>query len=168
MIELECLGATWAIDKCRQFLDGLPNFELIVDHKPLVPILNDYALDKLDNPRLLRLPLIMQRYVYKARWIPSKDNMNADALNRTSSNSPTTKDQLAEGPVFFNVRNTVLAPIGVSDPATLDPAPERVKEAAETDPTMVELRQLIRHRFLNDKCNLSMAMLFSVLDVDSC
>jgi len=61
MIELECLGAAWAMGKCRQFLEGVPWFELMVNHKPLVPILNDYALDKLDNPRLLRLRLKMQR-----------------------------------------------------------------------------------------------------------
>ena len=27
-------GAAWAMSKCRQFLEGLPNFELVVDHKP--------------------------------------------------------------------------------------------------------------------------------------
>ena len=84
--------------------------------------------------------------------------MDADALSRAPNNSPTMKDQLAEGPVSFNVRNTVLATIGGSDAATLDPVLERVKEAAETDPTMVKLRQLIRNGFPNDKCNLSMAM----------
>ncbi|KAI9550284.1 hypothetical protein GHT06_004923 [Daphnia sinensis] len=36
------------------FIEGLPTFELITDHKPLVPILNDHSLDKLDNPRILR------------------------------------------------------------------------------------------------------------------
>ena len=66
MIELECLGAAWAMSKCRQFLEGLPHFDLVVDHKPLVPILNDYALDKLDNPRLAtRDP----RYAFTAQWI---------------------------------------------------------------------------------------------------
>jgi hypothetical protein len=39
MIELECLSAAWAMNKCRQFLEGLPSFELVTDHKPLVPIL---------------------------------------------------------------------------------------------------------------------------------
>jgi hypothetical protein len=63
MIELECLAASWAMQQCHQFLDGLPCFELITDHRPLVPILNDYSLDKLDNPRLLRLRLKMARYV---------------------------------------------------------------------------------------------------------
>ncbi len=54
MIELECLAAAWAMQKARQFLEGLPTFTLITDHKPLVPILNDHSLDKLDNPRILR------------------------------------------------------------------------------------------------------------------
>ena len=53
--------------KCRQFLEGLPTFQLITDHMPLVPILNVYTLDRLDNPRLLRLKLKMQRYSFQAR-----------------------------------------------------------------------------------------------------
>lgn len=49
MIELECLSAAWVMKKCHQFIEGLDTFELVSDHKPLVPILNDYSLDKLDN-----------------------------------------------------------------------------------------------------------------------
>ena len=56
MIELECLSAAWAMNKCRQFLEGL-DLELVTDQKPLVPILNSYSLNKLYNPRLLRLRL---------------------------------------------------------------------------------------------------------------
>jgi hypothetical protein len=67
----------------RQFLEGLPNFDLVTDHRPLVPILNDYALDKLDNPRLLRLRLQMARYNFTARWIPGNRNVEADALSRS-------------------------------------------------------------------------------------
>ena len=74
----ECLGAAWAMSKCRHFLERLPHFDLVVDHKPPVPILNDYALDKLDNPRLLRLRLKMQRYAFTVRCIPGKDNKDAD------------------------------------------------------------------------------------------
>ena len=54
MIELKCLRAAWAMQKCRQFLEGLKHFELVVDHKPLVPILNEYTLDKLGIPMVLR------------------------------------------------------------------------------------------------------------------
>lgn len=62
-----CLSAALAIQKCRQFLEELPSFELVSDHKPLILILNNYAMDKLDNPRLLRLRLKMQRYSYFTR-----------------------------------------------------------------------------------------------------
>jgi hypothetical protein len=46
MIELEFLAAAWAMKKCRQFIEGLSTFNLITDHRPLVPILNEYSLDK--------------------------------------------------------------------------------------------------------------------------
>jgi hypothetical protein len=59
MIELKCLSVAWAMHKCRQFIEGLPHFELITDHRPLIPILKDYSLDKLDNSRILRLRLKM-------------------------------------------------------------------------------------------------------------
>ena len=72
MIELECTGCAWAMNKCRQFIEGLTNFDLYTDHQALIPILNDYALDKLDNPRLLRLRLKMMRFVFTAKWVPGK------------------------------------------------------------------------------------------------
>ena len=105
------------MSKCRQFLEGLPHFDLVVDHNPLVPILNDYVMD---NRRLLRLRLKMQRYAFTARWMPGKKNVDADALSRAPSSSPSTKDQLAQESVSFTVRNKILAIIGVSDVATLD------------------------------------------------
>ena len=95
MIELECLAAAWGMHKCRQFLEGLLSFELVTDHKPLIPILNSYALDKLDNPRLLRLRLKMQRYAFTARWIPGKENQDSDALSRAPIAPATPQDELA-------------------------------------------------------------------------
>ena len=52
MIELEILGAVWAISKCRTFLQGLSHFEVVTDHHPLLTILNKYHLDQIENPRL--------------------------------------------------------------------------------------------------------------------
>ena len=46
MIELELLAVVWATKKCRHYLLGLPHFDIIIDHKPLRPILNDYTLDR--------------------------------------------------------------------------------------------------------------------------
>ena len=50
MIELECLAESWAMKKCRQFLEGLSNFYLVTDHRPLIPILNEYSLKNWITP----------------------------------------------------------------------------------------------------------------------
>lgn len=50
-----------SVEKSRRFIEGLTSFALVTDHTPLVPILNDFPLDKLDNPRLLRLIISMVR-----------------------------------------------------------------------------------------------------------
>lgn len=154
MIELECLGAAWAMKKCRQFLEGLPAFDLVTDHKPLVPILNDYSLDKLDNPRLLRLRLKMQRYAFKARWIPGKENLDADALSRAPVDQATPSDELAEGHHSYRARVAVINAIDGSDASVVDPVLEKIRTAANNDPVMTQLRETILQGFPNSKCNL--------------
>lgn len=157
MIELECLSAAWAMHKCRQFLEGLSSFELVTDHKPLIPILNSYAMDKLDNPRLLRLRLKMQRYSFVARWVPGKQNADADALSRAPVDHVTTSDELGEGLPSFPAKIAMMSLIGAelstADP-TLDPVLEKIKCAAAIDPIMLKLRNQIVAGFPNDKCNL--------------
>ena len=38
MIELEMLAVAWAVKKCRIFLEGLSQFDIITDHRPLITI----------------------------------------------------------------------------------------------------------------------------------
>ena len=158
MIELECLAASWAMKKCHQFLEGLPSFELITDHRPLVPILNDYSLDKLDNPRLLRLRLKMARYIFTARWVPGNRNIEADALSRSPVLHGSREDELGEGPQTFTARVAVVGIIAGSHATTVDATLQKVKLAAASDPVMVALRATILEGFPNDKCNLPLAL----------
>ncbi|PAA68329.1 hypothetical protein BOX15_Mlig030097g1 [Macrostomum lignano] len=46
MIELELLAVVWAAKRCRLFLEGLHQFDIVIDHKPLEPILNNYTLTR--------------------------------------------------------------------------------------------------------------------------
>ena len=52
--ELELLAATKAMLKCCIHLLGLEHFELVVDRKALVTILDQHRLDDVDNTRLHR------------------------------------------------------------------------------------------------------------------
>ena len=150
MIELECLAAAWAMKKCRPFLEGLP-FELLIDHQPLIPILNTYSLDQLDNPRLLRMRRAMLRYVFTARWIPGKQNIEADALSRSPVDRPTTEDEIGEGPHAFIPKKAIVGLINGSTDKSIDSVLETVKAAAAIDPIFKDLRKVILEGFPNEK-----------------
>ena len=107
MIELECLGAAWAMMKCKAFLEGLPTFKVVLDHGPLIPILNDYTLDQLGNQRLLQLRLKMTRFQYTTRWLPGKENIEADSLSLSPIDQPEA-DLLGEGPTTYTARKAIV------------------------------------------------------------
>lgn len=154
IIELGCLAASWAIDNCRQFPKGLPAFKLVTDHRQPVPILNDYQLDKLENPRLLCLRLKMQRFSFVARWVPRKSNKDADALSHAPIAVTSPTDDLDEGMPFPPARVPLLCAIERSEQQIIDPVLEKIKAAASSDPIMKKLRETIIQGFPNDKCNL--------------
>lgn len=49
-MELKMLAMAWTMHKCEYYLKGLQTFEHVTDHRPLVPILNHYTLDAVENP----------------------------------------------------------------------------------------------------------------------
>ena len=71
-IELELLAVTWAMAKCCLYLFGLQHFTLMTDHGPLLPILNHYTLDAIDNPRLQRLRQKAAPHVFTVVWRAGK------------------------------------------------------------------------------------------------
>lgn len=161
MIKLEGLGAAWAMHKCRQFFEGLPTFDLVTDHKPLVPILNNNALDKLDNPRLLRLRLKMLRYSFVARWVPGKHHVAADALSRAPVDQASVDDELGGGLPSFTAKLALMSLTNLETPkdgAATDLVLEKINRAAAADPVMTKLRNHIATGFPNDKCNLDMEL----------
>jgi len=96
IIELELLGVTWAITKCKIFLAGLPHFTVVTDHHPLVPILNSYRLDEIENPRLQRMKSKIMAYNFSATWVKGVLNHAPDALSRNPVSDPQPSELLAE------------------------------------------------------------------------
>ena len=63
VVELEAAAAAWAVEKLRVYLVGHPGFQLVVDHKPLVGIL-DGSGGPANNQRLLRIRSRLANYSF--------------------------------------------------------------------------------------------------------
>ena len=136
MIELEALGACWAMKKCNMFLQGLPHFTLVTDHQPLIPILNSKGVADVDNSRLQRLMMKMLPYTFTAEWIKGKDHLAADALSRFPVDQPSLEDELCEAHAEAAVK------IQFADKSTHD---IQLTEVAEHQKTDGQLCQVINY-----------------------
>lgn len=153
-IELELLAVVWAMKKCKFYLTGLQHFTLVTDHRPLVPILNSYTLDAIENPRLQRLKEKLAAFVFTATWRPGKELCIPDALSRFPVSNPTIDDDALDAETSFSVRSIVTlgAVESLATTATdSDPAMEELRRAAHEDPAYVELLQHIKQGFPSDR-----------------
>ena len=95
-IEKEMLGVAWAVQKCHKFLAGLPHFDILTDHNPLISILNSKRLDEIENPRLQRLRMKIISYNFTAQWVKGSLNAGPNALSLYPTSEATGVDELAE------------------------------------------------------------------------
>ena len=70
------------MDKARYFVLGCENLIVAVDHKPLLKLLADRALDDIPNPRLRNLKEKTLRYRFRITHVPGMKNKAADAMSR--------------------------------------------------------------------------------------
>lgn len=125
--------------KCKFYLAGLPHFELVTDHRPLIPILNHYTLDAVENPRLQRLKEKLSAYQFTAKWRAGKQLRIPDALSRFPVCLPTPADDMLGSASC--VRSLVTIPAVDCLATSTSPADDKVLEdlqqAAKGDPAYV-------------------------------
>ena len=91
----------WAMSKCKFYLTGLQHFNVVTDHRPLIPILNHYSLDAIENPRLQRLKENLSAFQFSAQWRAGKQLCIPDALSRYPVSAPNTEEDVLD--CEFNV-----------------------------------------------------------------
>ena len=95
-LELLHVAVTWAVTKCNIFLAGLLHFILLTDHHSLVPILNIYRLNEVQNPRLQWLRLKIVGYNFTAQLTNCMLNNVPDALSHNAASNPLPHEVMAE------------------------------------------------------------------------
>ncbi len=153
MVELELLAVRWAMKKAHIFLTGLPHFELLVDHQPLVSILDKQTLDCIDNARLQRLKADLAPYNFTTSWKKGKEHRIPDALSRAPVSEPTPDDLDTEQELYASIsavtRSCAVAierdDEDLTDDSLADPILEEIRKAAQNDPMYVALLQHFRN-----------------------
>lgn len=144
MVELELAAVEWATRKLRVYLQGLHQYTVVTDHKPLIPILNTYTMADIQNPRIQRLKGKLAGYVFKAVWRKGKDHCIPDAFSRAPVDKPSTDDIDTEAKVnqchIASIRQNVT---DVTHEQTADPLIQDLAKAAKEDARYQELTRAV-------------------------
>ena len=146
-IELELLGVSWAVTKCKLFLAGLQHFYVCTDHNPLVPILNNRRLDEVENPQLQRLKSRLMAYNFTAQWVKGCKNDAPDALSRNPVLSPQIEDTLAENDPLNHPEMSTVEIRAITDANPCSKRLEDLRYHAAQDPEYQHLQELVLNGF---------------------
>ena len=142
----------------------MPHFDLVVDHQPLVSILNSYTLDMTKNPRLQRLKVKLGLYIFDAHWRKGKDHAIPDALSCAPVSDPSTEDVEDSAHLQAQIRCVPhhISTVVVSSDLALqrssilpDPWLSVLREAASQDPQCLDLVGAVTNGFPSNTSTLT-------------
>ena len=159
VIEVEMLAILWAARKCNTYLQGMQQFEVATDHRPLIPILNTKSLQDIANPRLQRLRGNLAPYNFVAVWRQGKLHAIPDALSRYPVEAPSEDDKKEERELTSHSSEVIRAITSVEvdgkDASPFEDATlTAVRSATERDPELLELRAAVLDGFPEHKSQL--------------
>lgn len=146
--------------KCRLYLIGLQHFTLTIDHRPLIPILNHYTLDAIENPRIQRFKEKVTSYNFTVVWRAGKQLCIPDALSRAPVSCPSPEDEEECTTMATHVRHIVTHTAMSTDDQSLGPIIEddrtlqEIRTAATQDPAYIRLLSYISNGFPTSRYDL--------------
>ena len=164
-IEGEALAVSYGLEKSRMFTLGCSDLLVVTDHKPLVKILGDSALDTIKNPRLFSIKEKTLLYKFSIKHVPGTWQCAPDACSRQpttsltstlTSNIQSTNDESdctsrrTNGYVESYLRAAI-----ANDDSLQAITIERIKEASQSDPECIALTQQIQQGFPADQSSLN-------------
>ena len=161
-IEGESLSAAWAMEKCKFFLLGMPDFLLCIDHKPLLAILGQQDLSCIPNPRILGHKLRTMMFRFTPTFVPGKLHVIPDCFSRRSDGPslPVAESNILPGDVS-NVQSGYQE--SLAPPSWVTPTIQGVTghlAAISTSPTQNDIHQLsLMEEFVSGVAMSSLAAL---------
>ena len=140
--------------KCHTFLVGLQHFQVVTDHNPLIPILNNHRLDEIENPRLQCLRTRIMGYNLTAIWLKGSHNNAPDALSRHPVSKPSPQDMLAEVDILYQPESPISEIKATTTPTQPNPHLETLQKVAKEDTEYQQLRQFILNGFPSHRSQL--------------
>ena len=157
--EGELLAVAWSLNHAHIFTKGCTNLIVSTDHKPLLGILNSKPLERIKNPRIVRLKEQTLSFDFVVQYNKGKWHRGPDSLSR----SPHLNFMEILNPFTVSTEDIkpeieidcTLAINEINDESSI--SLDEVKRAIESDITMVKLQTTIQSGFpltehLTDPC----------------
>ena len=103
-VEGEALALIYDLESCRMFVLGCPSLLVAVDHKPLLKIFSDQALENIKNPRLFN-------FKETIKHVPGSLHTGPDAASRfPASHSKSTQNiDNCRSMMMTNIRDSYMS-----------------------------------------------------------
>ena len=157
--EGECLAVAVGLEQSKYYTLGCSRLFVATDHKPLVGILCDRALDTIANPRIVSIKERTLWWNYEILYVQGKNQQAADALSRKKFSSAASVCRLQMIPgdnrddsdhLGSNLSATLAALTSGFSGAKAEPRVitwEKLQQECKEDRVMVNLTDQIRRGF---------------------
>jgi len=162
-VEGEALAIAWSLEHTKFFSQGCDNLVIVTDHKPLVKLFSDRALDEITNSRLFSLKQRTLPWRFTIEYKAGKDNMFSDATSRNpvdSCDEEVSCTEILAGVMIAEADEEELTISSFKDDTDIRAITwEIVKNETSSDELMSNLCTLVNSSFPDDKHDLPRELL---------